>query len=555
MKQREYRQRQVQLKSYGGSLEEQLIKASQERQLTRAEKATLAKEQKRRKQNERTRNYRMRKAAEIPKKRKLKKQQEFEGSEGSSHTLENDNLNYPMKRENGVPPPEGANAAQIWHKCPRCSFWFDCLSEPSYTERPEECPPEISELTPLTERSYTERPGECQPQPDTISPPTVNGEYSSNMTEHGYAERHYYGSPAQPEAISALPVNEDISFVMNKGVFSGEVKPNVNKQTDITISIPTALPMQRNDTTESQQELGVVVTPQIVSRNYNTDSSSIIESAQSLTSTVIVKTEPGESNISGPPEEISTPSIEDFSSAIPIFQSSTESIVNVDNTIKQEPLSLALPDDIGTPDTVETGSNGMDYNHYVKGVSVDKALLSRFRNPTKLPVLTKELGELMLFLKPRVLNTVESKRSQLQGGVTARKTKQVVKNPSRINKTKTKSGLVKKRTKSKVKPQKTKVNNSEYKLKVLPIDLGDGSVTLTQEHKIQADTHHASEQFVGLYSNDVLPKQLHETETEAEAHQAIEQSVGLCNNVLPQTQTYQTSDSSEELYNTIQPDM
>ncbi len=68
MRQREYRQRQAQLKSYGGSLEEQLIQALQERQLTRAEKNTLAKEQKRRKQNERTRNYRRRKAAEIPKK-------------------------------------------------------------------------------------------------------------------------------------------------------------------------------------------------------------------------------------------------------------------------------------------------------------------------------------------------------------------------------------------------------------------------------------------------------------------------------------------------------
>ncbi len=433
------------------------------------------------------------------------------------------------------------NAAQIWHQCPRCSFWFDCLSEPSFTRRRDECPPEISEQTHLTEPSYTERPGASRPQPDTISPPTVNGESSFNMagpsytqrpgecppetseqthlTERSYTEmpddcqpqpdtispltvREEYSSnmagPSyvvrpgaswpQPDTISPSTVNGESSFNMDKIAFSGEDQPSMNKQTYLT---PSSTPMQRNDATESRQELGVVVTPQFISRNYNTDSSSIIESAQSLTSTVIVKTEPEEPHIPEQSEEISTPSIDNLSSAIPIFQS-TEPMVTGDNTIKQEP--LALPDNIETPDTVKTERNEMDYIHYVRGVSVDKALLSRFRNPTKLPVLTKELGELMLFLKPRMPNTLKTKRSQFQAGGPVRKAKIVTKSPPRINKTKIKSGIVKKRTKSKVKSQKTKVNNSEYKLKVLPKDMGDGSVTLTQEHKIQAAVNQASEQ-------------------------------------------------------------
>ncbi len=27
-----------------------------------------------------------------------------------------------------------------WHQCPRCSFWFDCLTEPSFANRPDEVP-------------------------------------------------------------------------------------------------------------------------------------------------------------------------------------------------------------------------------------------------------------------------------------------------------------------------------------------------------------------------------------------------------------------------------
>ena len=31
-----------------------------------------------------------------------------------------------------------------WHQCPRCSFWFDCLTEPSFANRPDEVPPTSS---------------------------------------------------------------------------------------------------------------------------------------------------------------------------------------------------------------------------------------------------------------------------------------------------------------------------------------------------------------------------------------------------------------------------
>ncbi len=31
-----------------------------------------------------------------------------------------------------------------WHQCPRCSFWFDCLTEPSFANRPEEVPPSVN---------------------------------------------------------------------------------------------------------------------------------------------------------------------------------------------------------------------------------------------------------------------------------------------------------------------------------------------------------------------------------------------------------------------------
>ncbi len=33
-----------------------------------------------------------------------------------------------------------------WHQCPRCSFWFDCLTEPSFANRPEEVPPQTADL-------------------------------------------------------------------------------------------------------------------------------------------------------------------------------------------------------------------------------------------------------------------------------------------------------------------------------------------------------------------------------------------------------------------------
>ncbi len=32
------------------------------------------------------------------------------------------------------------NQDSKWHQCPRCSFWFDCLTEPSFANRPEEAP-------------------------------------------------------------------------------------------------------------------------------------------------------------------------------------------------------------------------------------------------------------------------------------------------------------------------------------------------------------------------------------------------------------------------------
>ncbi len=34
-----------------------------------------------------------------------------------------------------------------WHQCPRCSFWFDCVTEPSFATRPEECPPNVNNDT------------------------------------------------------------------------------------------------------------------------------------------------------------------------------------------------------------------------------------------------------------------------------------------------------------------------------------------------------------------------------------------------------------------------
>ena len=51
----------------------------------------------------------------------------------------------------------GQDVESRWHQCPRCSFWFDCLIEPSFTNRPEECPPDVNKETiPVGQQSITD---------------------------------------------------------------------------------------------------------------------------------------------------------------------------------------------------------------------------------------------------------------------------------------------------------------------------------------------------------------------------------------------------------------
>ena len=410
------------------SKEDQLTRVSLERKLTRAELTFLAKQQAKRKHNERMKRYRRKKAAEMPKKqkvyssnpsaviareyrRKLKEQREKESTEASTETVENtnDSMDYTIKTEEGWyqsdgSPQEGTRVEQRWHQCPRCSFWFDCRFELSYSKRLDECTTDSTDQMPLTD--------ECTP--DTTNQIPLTEEYPSNS--------------------------------VNNLTFPGEDQLRVNNQTIISMETNTTL---------NQKELGIVVTPQFDTSHKNI-SSSTVQPAQNLTPKVGVKREPQESHMSRNLEKVSGPSVGSFSSTIPIFQS-TDPIVDADNTIKQEPFILS--------DTLECDTG--DVEHYVKGVSLDKALLSRFTDPTKLPVLTQEVGELMLFLKPRVSNTTEGERSYPEAGMKRKTEKYLKKNSAAIKKTIIKTKPVKK-TISKLKSQKEKVNNSGWKWKKLP---------------------------------------------------------------------------------------
>ncbi len=47
-----------------------------------------------------------------------------------------------------------AKAESKWHQCPRCSFWFDCLTEPSFANRPEEVPQDAEDSTTDSAEKY-----------------------------------------------------------------------------------------------------------------------------------------------------------------------------------------------------------------------------------------------------------------------------------------------------------------------------------------------------------------------------------------------------------------